>query len=193
MSQLKKVFEGADEQYNLLIKIPEEFVSTSQEFRKKSEKLITTYKSESEVLENKLNESLAVCVNTKEKRIEEINNDTKKKIQDLRNQRNRELKISRKNIVKKLTKQQDLVFSLAIMILAIIVVLAGLVMLGFLIADPKNPEKAVIRKKITKAEEDYKFWSNSYQTLSMEKVKELENKIKNLKSMEIDIPIPKWF
>jgi len=146
MSQLKKVFEEADEKYRLLTKIPEEFSSTPHEFRKRSEELITTYKTECSASESKLNESLAACLDTKEEEIKEINNDAKEKIQDLRDQRNGELKISRKNVVKKLTKQQDLVFSLGVMILAIILVLAGLVGLGFIItgieglADSKNSE-----------------------------------------------------
>ena len=134
MSQLKKVFEEADEKYRMLTKIPEEFLSIPHEFKKRSEKLIITYKTECSVSESKHNGSLAACLETKEKNIKEVNNDTKEKIQDLRDQRNGELKISRKNIVKKLTKQQDLVFSLGVMILAIILVLAGLVGLGFIIA-----------------------------------------------------------
>ena len=181
MSQLKKVFEDADEKYRLLTKIPEEFLSTPHEFRKESEKITTAYETECSVLEKKLNESLATCVDTKEKRIEEINNYTKKKIQDLKWQRNRDLKISRKNVVKKLTKQQDLIFSLGVMVLAIILVLAGLVGLSFLIADAKNPERTVIAK----AEEDYKFWTNP-EWGDLKKVKELENKIKYLKSTEFD-------
>lgn len=185
MSQLKKVFEEADEKYRLLTKIPEEFLSTPQEFRKRSEKLITTYKTECSVSENKHNESLAACLDTKEKKNKEINNDTKEKIRDLRDKRDKDLKISRKNVVKKLTKQQDLVFSFAVMILAIILlVLAVLMHLGFLI-NPKNPEGVVVRTKIAKAEEDYKFWSNP-EWGDLEKVKELENKIKTLKSTEFD-------
>ena len=58
MSQLKKVFEEADEKYRLLTQIPEEFLSTPHEFRKRSEKVITTYKTECSVSENKLNETL---------------------------------------------------------------------------------------------------------------------------------------